>query len=77
MVENSLEAFGYKLDPTTKEIYEKYRKSHNAGVFSAYTPAITYFLVPLLAPVVGAIIGAFLYRKLIGRHLPCECGIDE
>ncbi|CDL61754.1 Glycerol uptake facilitator protein [Klebsiella pneumoniae IS39] len=19
----------------------------------------------------------FLYRKLIGRHLPCECGIDE
>ncbi|MGS4774096.1 hypothetical protein ACN4GD_30535, partial [Klebsiella pneumoniae subsp. pneumoniae] len=20
---------------------------------------------------------AFLYRKLIGRHLPCECGIDE
>ena len=40
MVENSLEAFGYTLDPTTKEIYEKYRKSHNAGVFSAYTPAI-------------------------------------
>ena len=21
--------------------------------------------------------GVFLYRKLIGRHLPCECGIDE
>ena len=40
MVENSLEAFGYQLDPTTKEIYEKYRKSHNSGVFSAYTPAI-------------------------------------
>ena len=39
--------------------------------------AIPYFLVPLLAPVVGAIIGAFLYRKLIGRHLPCECGIAE
>ncbi len=39
--------------------------------------AIPYFLVPLLAPVVGAIIGAFLYRKLIGHHLPCECGIDE
>ena len=39
--------------------------------------SIPYFWVPLLAPVVGAIIGAFLYRKLIGRHLPCECGIDE
>ena len=40
MVENSLEAFGYKLDESTTEIYTKYRKSHNSGVFSAYTPAI-------------------------------------
>ncbi|NYV28176.1 formate C-acetyltransferase [Streptobacillus felis] len=40
MVENSLEAFGYKLDPATKEIYAKYRKTHNDGVFSAYTDAI-------------------------------------
>ena len=39
--------------------------------------AIPYFLVPLLETVEGAIIVAFLYRKLIGRHLPCECGIDE
>ena len=38
---------------------------------------LSFIIVPLLAPVVGAIIGAFLYRKLIGRHLPCECGIDE
>ena len=37
MVENSLEAFGYTIDPSTKEIYEKYRKTHNDGVFSAYT----------------------------------------
>ncbi|CAM3162978.1 formate C-acetyltransferase [Streptobacillus felis] len=40
MVENSLESFGYKLDPATKEIYAKYRKTHNDGVFSAYTDAI-------------------------------------
>ncbi|MGP1415310.1 MAG: formate C-acetyltransferase [Treponema sp.] len=37
MVEKSLESYGYKLDPLTKEIYTKYRKTHNDGVFSAYT----------------------------------------
>ena len=37
MVENSLEAYGYSLDPMTKEIFTKYRKTHNEGVFSAYT----------------------------------------
>ncbi len=37
---NSLEAFGYKLDPETEEIFTKYRKTHNDGVFSAYTEQI-------------------------------------
>ena len=37
MVEKALESYGYKLDPLTKEIYTKYRKTHNDGVFSAYT----------------------------------------
>lgn len=37
MVKNSLEAFGYKIDPITEEIFTKYRKTHNEGVFSAYT----------------------------------------
>lgn len=31
---------------------------------------IPYFLVPVFAPVVGAIVGAFGYRALIGRNLP-------
>lgn len=38
---------------------------------------IPYFLVPLFAPVVGAILGAFGYRKLIGRYLPCDIGVVE
>lgn len=38
MVENSCEAFGYELDPEIKEIFTKYRKTHNQGVFDAYTP---------------------------------------
>ena len=37
MVENSLKAYGYEIDPLTKEIFTKYRKTHNEGVFSAYT----------------------------------------
>ncbi len=37
MVENALNSYGYELDPMTKEIFIKYRKTHNEGVFSAYT----------------------------------------
>ena len=40
MVKNSLEAFGYKLDPETNEIFTKYRRTHNDGVFTAYTKDI-------------------------------------
>ena len=39
MVRQSLEAYGYKLDPSIEE-YFKYRKTHNDGVFSAYTTDI-------------------------------------
>jgi formate C-acetyltransferase len=37
VVKSSLEAYGYKLDPQTEEIFTKYRKTHNEGVFDAYT----------------------------------------
>ena len=40
MVEKALESYGYKLDPMTKTIYTKYRKTHNEGVFSAYNDDI-------------------------------------
>jgi len=40
MVEQSLEEYGYKLDPIISEIYTKYRRSHNEGVFAAYTESI-------------------------------------
>ncbi|MEM9217206.1 MAG: formate C-acetyltransferase [Cyanobacteria bacterium P01_F01_bin.150] len=36
VVKKSLEAYGYSLDPSTAEIF-KYRKTHNDGVFDAYT----------------------------------------
>jgi len=40
VVKKSLEAYGYELDPETEKIFTKYRKSHNDGVFDAYTPEI-------------------------------------
>ncbi|WP_437130724.1 formate C-acetyltransferase [Peptostreptococcus russellii] len=35
-VENSCEAYGYKLNPEIEEIFTKYRKTHNQGVFDVY-----------------------------------------
>ena len=40
MVQQSLEEYGFKLDPITTEIFSRYRTTHNAGVFSAYTDSI-------------------------------------
>ena len=40
MVLNSLEAYGYKPEPAVVEAFSKYRKTHNEGVFDAYTAAI-------------------------------------
>ncbi len=38
MSEGALEMYGYTIDPQVKEIFTKYRKTHNEGVFDAYTP---------------------------------------
>lgn len=37
MVKQALEAYDYKLNPNIKDIFTKYRKTHNDGVFDAYT----------------------------------------
>ena len=37
VVLNSLETYGYKPDPVMVETFTKYRKTHNDGVFDAYT----------------------------------------
>jgi formate C-acetyltransferase len=38
VVRSAVEAYGYQLDTTTNEIFTQYRKTHNDGVFDAYTP---------------------------------------
>ncbi|MDD2437257.1 MAG: formate C-acetyltransferase [Massilibacteroides sp.] len=40
MVQQSLQEYGYMLDDKVTEIFTKYRKTHNEGVFSAYTDSI-------------------------------------
>ena len=40
VVAASLESYGYKPDAALGEIFTKYRKTHNDGVFDAYTPEI-------------------------------------
>jgi formate C-acetyltransferase len=40
MVEAGLKAAGFEADPTVHQTFTKYRKTHNDGVFDAYTPEI-------------------------------------
>lgn len=40
MAHTSLEAYGYELDKTVGDYFKEFRKSHNDGVFDAYTPDI-------------------------------------
>jgi len=40
MVQSSLEEYGYKLDENIEKHFSKYRKTHNEGVFDAYTKEI-------------------------------------
>ncbi|MFM9589261.1 formate C-acetyltransferase [Streptomyces scabiei] len=37
-VENGLRAYGYRPDPFVTRVFGTYRKTHNDGVFDAYTP---------------------------------------
>ena len=37
MSEKALAEYGYEISPEIKEIFTKYRKTHNEGVFDAYT----------------------------------------
>ena len=65
MVENSLEAYGYKLDPMTKEIFTKYRKTHNEGVFSAYTDDI---LAARRSAIITGLPDAYGRGRIIGDY---------
>ena len=38
MAETACKSYGYEVDPEVSEVFTKYRKTHNQGVFDVYTP---------------------------------------
>ncbi|MBJ7221562.1 MULTISPECIES: propanediol diffusion facilitator PduF [unclassified Brenneria] len=38
---------------------------------------IPYFIIPIVAPIIGACLGAACYRYLIGKNLPCNTCVVE
>ena len=38
MAEGACKSYGYEVDPEVSEIFTKFRKTHNQGVFDCYTP---------------------------------------
>jgi formate C-acetyltransferase len=65
MVENGLEAYGFEPDERVKEIFTRYRKTHNAGVFDAYTPEI---LRARRAHVITGLPDAYGRGRIIGDY---------
>jgi formate C-acetyltransferase len=75
MVEASLEAYGFKVDPHVTEVFTKYRKTHNEGVFDAYTPEI---LAARRSGIVTGLPDAYGRGRIIGdyRRVPLY-GVDR
>ncbi|MBP3630290.1 MAG: formate C-acetyltransferase [Clostridia bacterium] len=65
MSETALKSYGFEIDPQIKEIFTKYRKTHNQGVFDVYTEEMR------LARHVGIITGlpdAYGRGRIIGDY---------
>ncbi len=65
MVDMSLKAYGFAMNPAVEEIWKKYRKSHNQGVFDAYSPDI---LAARKAGIVTGLPDAYGRGRIIGDY---------
>ncbi|SOB92791.1 formate C-acetyltransferase [Rhodobacter maris] len=65
MVEAGLKAYGFDSDATVAEIWTKYRKSHNQGVFDTYSPDI---LAARKSGVITGLPDAYGRGRIIGDY---------
>jgi formate C-acetyltransferase len=75
MVEKGLAAYGYPLDPAVREIFTRYRKTHNDGVFDAYPAEV---LAARRAHVITGLPDSYGRGRIIGdyRRVPLY-GVDR
>lgn len=74
MVNEALQAYGYEMDKNLQEVFTHYRKTHNQGVFDAYTQEIKAYRS---AGLVTGLPDAYGRGRIIGdyRRVPLY-GID-
>ena len=65
MVDKSLAVYGYTLDPAVREIFTKYRKTHNDGVFDAYPAEV---LAARKAHLITGLPDAYGRGRIIGDY---------
>ncbi|MGV8146263.1 MAG: formate C-acetyltransferase [Alkaliphilus sp.] len=75
VVEKACEAYGYELDEQIKTIFNNYRKTHNDGVFDAYTPDM---VAARKAGIITGLPDAYGRGRIIGdyRRVPLF-GVDR
>jgi formate C-acetyltransferase len=75
MVETALRTYGYPVDPRVAEIFTKHRKTHNDGVFDAYTAEV---LAARRSHVITGLPDAYGRGRIIGdyRRVPLY-GVDR
>ncbi|GGI05001.1 formate C-acetyltransferase [Egicoccus halophilus] len=65
MVEQGCEAYGFRLDPDVAEFFRRHRKTHNDGVFDAYTQRV---LAARRAHLVTGLPDAYGRGRIIGDY---------
>ena len=75
MVEKACEAYGATPDPEISRTFHRYRKTHNDGVFDAYTPEM---LAARKAGIITGLPDAYGRGRIIGDYRrPALYGVDR